>query len=355
MNTDRNIDIVIVCPEPSMERILWDVRKWNTENPEGRKFGSKVWKENDLGSALEIVQRNPEKSILVPLGYEQQDVCDLLGDFAGKLEVIIHSPSASHRSGEIEEVPSSSLLKENSVVNVHNTISALRKSLLKLRLRDVVSVRELRFEEDFENYFSLRYKVWTAMGYLPPHEDSPEIQWELNFTDRTALPIGAFTNDGRLVGCARLVFPLGRETHHVGLIQSMVAETGNAKLMENLAYPKGLTHPFDILESFHGFREYYAGLVRRHIRKAEVSRVVVAPEFRGYRLGEVLVDSLLSLATRHGIKVLFLACLAKHEIFYSRCGFKRMEGIQCERFAGVNVPAIGMACHISPQRDEPVH
>ena len=66
------------------------------------------------------------------------------------------------------------------------------------------------------------------------------------------------------------------------------------------------------------------------------------PENRNQGLGEVIVDSLISLAKNMRIEVLFLACLKEHERFYERCGFRAIEGMQCERFVNVNVPAIAM-------------
>lgn len=57
------------------------------------------------------------------------------------------------------------------------------------------------------------------------------------------------------------------------------------------------------------------------MRSAEVSRVIVAPEHRGEGLGEVLVDSLLSLARLQRLQVLFLACHMNLQGFYERVAF----------------------------------
>jgi hypothetical protein len=58
------------------------------------------------------------------------------------------------------------------------------------------------------------------MGYLPLEQDCTESQWELNFTDRTAYPLGVFTRENVLVGCARLVFPLSQDSHHMRLMSA---------------------------------------------------------------------------------------------------------------------------------------
>lgn len=181
------------------------------------------------------------------------------------------------------------------------------------------------------------------MGYLPAQRECQQSCWELDFTDRTALPIGSFDQEGALIGCARLVFPLGKEVHHLSIIEELVYAQRDVKLRENLAYPAKLTHPFDLLESLKGFREYYQGIVRKGLRKAELSRVIVAPEHRRQGVGEVLVDSLVSLARQHQLQVLFLACNMRHRSFYENCGFHVLEGLECDNFAGVNAPAIAMA------------
>lgn len=69
----------------------------------------------------------------------------------------------------------------------------------------------------------------------------------------------------------------------------------------------------------------------------------MAPEIRSEGLGEVIVDSLLSLAGRRQLRALFLACHNDLKGFYERCGFYVLPGLECDRFAGVNVPAIAMA------------
>ena len=96
------------------------------------------------------------------------------------------------------------------------------------------------------------------------------------------------------------------------------------------------------MASFPTFRHYYRDLVRTRTPKAEVSRVIVAPEHRGKGLGEVMVDSLVSYARVHQIRVLFLACIAEHRRFYERCGFRAIPDMECDEFVNVGVPAIGM-------------
>lgn len=342
----RDINVIVVCPQPGMDNVLRNIREWCHKT--GSHFSKTVVTKNlSLPSAFSAMRQHPDGSILIAIGYKDSEVYQELSEAERhNLEIIIRPPRPSP-SPELDEFPTASLLDNTFMINVQNTIPALRKSLLRMQLKNRVSIRRLESKEDFQQYFRLRYKVWKQMGYLPTHRDCLQSQIELDFTDRTALPIGAFMADGTLIGCARLVFPLGQEVHYVSLIRELVVEQGSTLLLENLKYPERLIHPFDLLESFKGFWEYYARLVRQGARKAEVSRVIVAPEQRNHGLGEVLVDSLISIAYQHHLQVLFLACHRRHRGFYERCGFRVLDGLECERFSGVNALAIAMACKLS--------
>ena len=346
MNTaSGEIHVIVVCPQPRMDNVLRNIREW-CHKIDGHLPHPVVDKYLSLPAALQAARENPARSVLIALGYKASEVHEqLIDDEQHDLEIIVRPPRLTLKPEPVE-VPSSSLLTDSLTVNVQNTISALRKSLLRMELKKTVTIRPLESKQEFQSYFRLRYQVWKEMGYLPAHRDCPVSQMEIDFTDRTAIPIGAFTSDGKFVGCSRLVFPFGHEVRYVRVINELVAELGSAIVSLHLKYPEKLNHPFDLLESFRGFREYYARLVRDGIRKAEVSRVIVAPSHRQHGLGEVLVDSLVWMARQLRLQVLFLACHRSHRGFYQRCGFRVLEGLECERFAGVNAPAIAMDCEL---------
>jgi len=98
-----------------------------------------------------------------------------------------------------------------------------------------------------------------------------------------------------------------------------------------------------MFQPFEGFWDYYGRLATERISKAEVSRVIVESAFRGYHLGEVLMDNLVAYARELGFQRLFLACTPKHEKFYGRSGFLRIQNLTTNRFGGgVDVNAIAM-------------
>jgi GNAT superfamily N-acetyltransferase len=343
--TSNKFEITVVCPDQSMKPILLKIKRWHLSNPLANSCIRHVQNKNNLKSGLDFAREFPGKSILIPIGFKTSEITHSLSkQDLQHLEIIVRPPrSGGDSSSEINEQPFASLLDHNQMITVQDTLPALRKSLLKMRLRNKVTIRELNTQDDFIQYFSLRYKIWHDMGYLPSQSDCADIGLEINYSDRTSYPIGAFTPAGKLIGCTRLVFPLGHDSHHLPLISELVAAQHNDKLTASFEYPRMMTHPFDILESMAGFRPYFARLVRENVNYAEVSRVIVAPEYRSEGLGEVLVDSLLSLAQKYKVGLSFLACNVNLQPFYERCGFRVLPGLSCEHFAGVNAPAIAMA------------
>jgi GNAT superfamily N-acetyltransferase len=205
------------------------------------------------------------------------------------------------------------------------------------------TVREIVSPEDFREYFALRYDVWSSAGYIPRSRDASGARLELDHTDRTAVPIGAFTADGRLAGCARLVHQLGVERPDtVRLIKEMIKKSGDPVLRQNFAYPRVLSHPFDILDAFPGFRDYYQRLVRERRSKAEVSRVIVHPDHRGHRLSQRLVDHLVDIAVGEGVNILFLACRPEIRHVYEASGFRIVPDLSAPRFEDIPIASIVM-------------
>jgi N-acetylglutamate synthase-like GNAT family acetyltransferase len=305
--------------------------------------------QSDLRRAAEEVRANPKDSILLTIGYEPAPVLEeeLTREERQRLAVIVHDPEFGEAS---RRRPSASLLKFSAMITKGDPITAIRKAVLRLSVGRDITIRELTDAEDFRRYFRLRYKVWKQMGYLAPEQDCAASRWELDYLDRTSVPIGAFRDDA-LVGCTRLVYQVGRPTKHVRLIQQLIEETGSDTLRKNFQPPASPQQPFDVLDAFTEFRRFYKPMARDQVKSAEVSRVIVDPdnEQRGRGLGEVLVDSAVSLARMKHFQVLFLACRDSHESFYHRSGFRRIPGVSADEFtAGIRVPCIAMIYQLAP-------
>ena len=301
-----------------------------------------------IEEAIDQLRREHHQTVLITFGYQISQILPYLSpqDYAHH-EIIIGDAICSE---DRHRFPTSSLIQlpEVQKVQVVNDVClALRKAIIKINVGKFAEVRQLQTEEDFERYLALRYQVWKEIGYLSEDNDSPESQWELAWTDRSSLPIGAFTQEGTLVGCARLVLGLGEEIPHtVSTIEQLLQKKKDPILFRNWANDPQWKHPFDVLEAFPKFPKYYRNLVLNKVSKAEVSRIIVHPRYRESGMGEALVDSVVDLARHYRKSILFLACRKEHESFYGRCGFHRIEGMECERFVNVGVPAIAMERHL---------
>jgi predicted GNAT family N-acyltransferase len=223
---------------------------------------------------------------------------------------------------------------------------AVRKSWLRGRLRKQgVSIRPIRADRrELRSYFALRYKVYQPEGYVPQEYDSPNTGLEIDYADRWSFPVGAFSKDGRLIGCIRLVEEYGKDNEYKDIIEGIVLDARDEALTRawELRY---LPYPFDLCQHFseQRFQEYYSELVRRKLNKAEIGRVIVRPGLhRGQGLGEVLVDTMISMARQRTIQLLLLACKDQHKALYMRSGFHEIPNLVCEQFGRYKVRAIAM-------------
>jgi len=355
MRRTEGIKVTVVCPHLEMRNVLRKIRSWQDSDPLGRQAVESVMPAATLEEALAGAQSCPARAVVVPIGYSAAEVKDQLRRHRlQQLEVVLRPPRGilSECGSELDEQPSATLIEPNTVARVQDPLPALRKALLRLSVRRRFGLREIRSEEEFDSYFRLRHRVWQREGFLPPQLE--QATWEIHFSDRVARPLGAFSEDGLLVGCARLVLPLGVEhAAAVATISALLKRRGDPLLRREFGYPPGEVLPFDVLEAFAGFGAYYRKLILGRRSHAEVSRVIVHPDWRGHGLGEVLVDSLKSLAQgRLRIRTLFLACHREMAGFYGRCGFRPLPGLCADRFASVHAPVIAMACESDPRLAE---
>lgn len=219
----------------------------------------------------------------------------------------------------------------------------LRMAILRLYVSQAVRFRQLQ-PKQLAEYFALRYRVWEEVWKgmeRDPNRVTNELGWEVNYTDLAAWPIAAMDRrGGKLIGCARLVRATGNESPFADDIRRLVK---NSPALVRRIDINGYDLPFDMFAPFSsGFMDYYADLMQQHIENAEVSRVLVAPEWRDGGLGEVLMDHLAEFARERAVQRLFLACQEIHERFYRRCGFQRISGLESDTFGNMEVRAIAM-------------
>ena len=348
----------VLHPDRYSREKLQRLRKWCFD-PKDRLFPGRAATLRECSSLEEVVAQLRQRetgTILLLDGFEphspQLDELLTPSDVKCQYEVIINSPEWEQFAAQR---PSASIMQSGRHVTSEEMLfETLRKVVLKVRTRHVATARVIRTKEEFADYFALRYKVWEELGYLSPQKVSPDVPLELDFTDRMSLPFGLFSKaDGSLLGAARLVRGFGEEYPQTAkLIEELVKDNSSKVLETNLRYPSNQRQlPFDVLQEFNEFQNYYQKLVKRRVTKAEVSRVIVAPDWQQLGLGEVIVDTLCSFAKVHSFQVLFLACHEKHREFYRRCGFEVIPGVTGDHFLSYKVPCLAMERELLPTDD----
>lgn len=337
------------------------IKEWCSQTDLHRKDDSPVENieslEEGLNYAQTTLQNTIDKVIIITIGYRTDEVKEYIDQIQNKnlkrLEVIIQPPNLDFE-GDLDGKPTSSRLTNSYIINVQNAIPALRKSIIRQRTGDLIKVRELKTPKELYQYFSLRYKVWKDLNYLPSKYDCQPLKLEIIYTDRDSVPIGAFTHQNKLVGCGRLVYPLNATQTISRAIEEIVEKHKDRfpNLSKFFKYPENFKYQFDFLESIEELNTIYAEDIRNNIIRnnnganiniAEVSRIITHPEYRKQGIGEVLLDSLMSIAAQRRIGKLYLACTKKHQAFYERAGFKLLEGMESPNFDDLGVPAIAMS------------
>jgi predicted GNAT family N-acyltransferase len=319
------------------------LREWMTTNgPSFARLGVKapVQPRGSLDEALSWHAELPFERLLVTVGYTSHDIqgCQYFGAFAGE-PIIVSDPHKREFAG----AASASFVNGPAIVPCREVLPQLRKSLIRVGLRGRVQIRPPSSDEELERYFSLRYEVYQAIGFLGKANRAARLQWEIDYWDRTAVPLCAITKDGQVIGCARLIRTYGDEEQpYVSKIQRLLDERGDATLQELFRFPKVPLQPFDVLMEFCGFRTRFRDLIHTGKKAAEIGRVAVHPDHRGQFLSEALVDTAVSFAQIKNVSSIFLACRNELEPLYEKCGFRAVPGVTSDKFLNIALPSIVM-------------
>jgi len=337
------LKIVVCFVHPERRHKLLPLRKWSQQEAEPLfdKQTIRIVEARDLKDAVRIYSEDPETSILLLDGFEPGS--PQLDEFTetAMIESVVNSPEWDQLSAP---TLSASILQPRQSVSSDETLfSTLRKSLLRIRARKFATARVLDTPDELAAFFDLRYRVWLELNYLSEEKKCPECPWELDYTDRTSLPLGVFSKiDGSLLGGARLVSGYGEDNRRIIQRVETMLNDRPVRLKKNFENPTSMTHPFDILSEMNRFKEYYRDLVKNRTPKAELSRVVVASEYRKIGLGEIIVDTMCALARSRAIRVVFLACKSEHAEFYKRSLFNVVDGVAGNKFLTYQVSCIAM-------------
>jgi predicted GNAT family N-acyltransferase len=78
------------------------------------------------------------------------------------------------------------------------------------------------------------------------------------------------------------------------------------------------------------------------IEVGEIGRVAVDAAHRGHSISEAVVDTAVSLAQRHNVGCIFLACHEAMRPLYAKCLFRPVEGLRSDTFLNIALPSIVM-------------
>jgi predicted GNAT family N-acyltransferase len=306
--------------------------------------------ENDVANgAFEILRARfacepPRNVVLVSdllietAGYDVQEswepsytAKDLLDEFSGRPLTTIAILDGPQRVAEIDQVIPKSCATETvrkALCRAEERLMYISRPLRK-RLAAPVVVRPIRREVELLDYFGLRHRAYTVMGYLDRQVEDDQSETEIDWCDTTSLHFGAFEKRGpneRLIGCARVVItPPSAFAPNKDLIVNLASNDPVLRTRLERALPLGLPvfhsmgqRLFDVLAST-ALAEKTCG---------ELSRVIVNPEYRGSGLSAVLVRCAVFHALKSGVDRLFLECLEIHEQLYTKLHFRRVPGAQ---------------------------
>lgn len=287
-------------------------------------------------------------------GVPAEAALHLLDQFAGKLFGTIAVTPDGQRVAEIDRS-----LKAGGALD--HLRSALE--LVAGRLRYVTSptrgkqaadfvVRRIRDEYELKKYFQLRHDVYMIMGYLDFRKERIPSRMEIDGCDGTALHFGAFCKvRGRetLAGSFRVLIADAGETMFSAWTQNLL-DSDHA--LRALVLDEVLPLRLPVFHS-QQLDDHLQESIQQKLSCAELSRVIVADDFRGLGLSKRLVEESRQEARRHGVQRLYLECLKIHAPIYRGCGFEAIPG-KSGRVLGVNRTMIAMQQQLAGVGANPV-
>ena len=217
-----------------------------------------------------------------------------------------------------------------------------------------LEVRLIRRQHELLDYFRLRHRIYRIMGYLRQEIECAPSQMEMDWCDSIALHCGAYDRrkGGReiLAGTARIVVASSvspqRHADLLAMYKHWVTSLAASDPVLDAAIDQTLVWELPIFHS-QNLGRILKQAVEKEETYGELSRVVVAEDYRGGGLSRKLVEFAMKEAARAGVHRLFLECLELHHDLYAQFGFRRMEGAKAS-VIGVNKTMIAMECYLAP-------
>jgi predicted GNAT family N-acyltransferase len=277
-------------------------------------------------------------------------------------------PGARRRISDIDRVLDATELTSEAVGEaVAKTASGLwLKSPPAVRTTidqgSAIKVHLARSQAELRACLALRYQVYEMMGYLEDEVSASASKLELDWFDLNALHFAAVDHaTGRMAGTARLVLPniapflvdsvVGRAVQtreaQAGWCRAIAAEAVDTIFRRKLT--RGFLLSLPILQST-DFRDRWPDVLHEADEGGELSRVIVAPRYRGGGISRLLVRAAIATAFDLRKRYLMLECVPAHEAMYAKYGFTPLEGYHT-RTAELDQVALGMTLKLSDRAD----
>jgi N-acetylglutamate synthase-like GNAT family acetyltransferase len=212
---------------------------------------------------------------------------------------------------------------------------------------DSIILRPLRSdnEREFREYFRLRHRVYTQMGYLDEEMEASRSKLEMNEADTHSIHLGAFCRSRggeSLIGSARVATNDEADPMLIKLFEKIAEEDPVSRRRLDDPYPLSLA----IFQTHKTMAGRMIDILRNRQKCGELSRVIVDRSYRGAGISGRLITEALERAVRKGIKPIFLECLKIHEPIYAKHGFKRLEGVEA---SVIDVKRTMIAMELQPE------
>jgi len=190
---------------------------------------------------------------------------------------------------------------------------------------DDVVIRPLRSNNltEFREYFKLRHRVYSKMGYIDAITESSSSGLEMNEADVRSIHLGAFYRES-LIGSARVVTNDVVDDTLIELCETIASKDPVARQRLREAYQCILP----IFQSHGEMTSTMFEITDAGQKCGELSRVIVDRDYRGNGISGRLIAEAIERALRRELQRVFLECLKVHEKLYENHGFKRISGIE---------------------------
>jgi|GEM_PF-5670978 len=276
-----------------------------------------------------------------------RDLCgDAPGCHCGIITLIQGRSQRIHnidRTIDMRVIADSLFLRELSIV-----ADGLRLKAPPARISnavDPVVIRLVQTREEMLRYLRLRHLIYNRMHYLPDFISHHPAEMELDCYDLFDESSGTggvhflalSTVTGDVVGTGRLIVPrefefsealsvLGSPPERIlqrqsELIRDIVAQHD----VEGVLYRAMTRKSFNRMPVLQSSAIEDKALLRG-IGLAEISRVIVAPRYRGLGLGRLMIRALVAASINMRKPNVVLECIPAHVPMYRKFGFRVIEG-----------------------------